>query len=160
MPPLPGSNGSSPVTTEQPGHDLLMRQGARAPRGDPFVVRREGGLDLGFFQGLGRCVPFERLEPSQLGERDDGGSLPAKMNYLIRPGGFRDASGLHAHTGTVPEIYRSRQAARPAAEAEKQADEPLSVRYQWRFRRGRNVGERHYSGCGDRNTPVATEGGQ
>jgi len=61
---------------------MLMRQRARAPRGDPFVMRRERRLDL----GLGRGVPLHRPQPPQLRERDDRGGLAAEVDYLIRHG--------------------------------------------------------------------------
>ena len=43
-------------------------------------------------------------------------------------------------------------------EARESPDEPPCVRYQWHFA-GRECRSSHYSGCGDRNASVATEGG-
>ena len=45
----PGTTGSSLLTAEQLSHDVFVRPRAGAPRSDPLVVCREGGLDLGLF---------------------------------------------------------------------------------------------------------------
>jgi hypothetical protein len=43
---------------------------------------------------------FDRLEPSQLGQRDDRGSFAAEVDHLI--GLVRDAGRLRGHGATVP----------------------------------------------------------
>jgi hypothetical protein len=49
-------------------------------------VGREGGLNLRFFSSLGRSMPFHRPKPPQLAQRNDGGRLPAEVDYLVRLG--------------------------------------------------------------------------
>src|ERR1035441_3692783 len=70
---------------------------AGTPRGDPFVMRRESGLDLRLLQGFPRSVPLHRPEPPQLRERDDGGGLPAEVDHLVRLGRIRVPGRLHTH---------------------------------------------------------------
>jgi hypothetical protein len=55
---------------------------------------REGGLDLGLFQGFGGGVPFDRPEPPQIRQRNDGSGLPAEVDHFVR---FGTASWLHGH---------------------------------------------------------------
>jgi hypothetical protein len=98
MRPRPGSTGFSLVTAEELGHDVFVRSRAGAPGGDPFVVGREGGLDLRFFQGFGRGVPFHCPEPPEFRKRDDRGGLPAEVDHLVRFGWFRAGSRLETHT--------------------------------------------------------------
>ena len=73
-----------------------MRSRSWTPRGHPFVVGGEGGLDFGLFQRFGGGVPFNRPEPSQIRQRNDGSSLPAEVDHLVRLGAV---SRLHSHTG-------------------------------------------------------------
>jgi hypothetical protein len=60
-------------------------------------MRRESGLDLRLFQGLSRSVPLHRPEPPQLGERNDGGGLPAEVDHLVRLGRIWVPRRLHTH---------------------------------------------------------------
>lgn len=78
-----------------------MRSRPRAPRSDPVVVGREGGLDLGLFQGFRGGVPFDRSEPPQIRQRDNGGCLSAEVDDFIRLG---TPSRLRSHTTTIPAI--------------------------------------------------------
>jgi riboflavin biosynthesis pyrimidine reductase len=45
-PRRPDSTRSSLLAAEQSGHDVFVRLRTGAPGGDPFIVCREGGLDL------------------------------------------------------------------------------------------------------------------
>ena len=72
----------------------------RACPADPLAVRCERGLDLGFFQKRSRGAALDRLEPSQLGQRDDRGCFAAEVDHLI--GLVRDAGRLRGHAATVP----------------------------------------------------------
>jgi hypothetical protein len=78
------TNGSSLVVAEQLGHCVLVGPCAGTPNGDPFVMRRQGGLDLRFLQRFRRGVPLYRPEPPQLGEWDNGGGLAAEVDHLER----------------------------------------------------------------------------
>ena len=50
-------------------------------------------------------MAFYRPEPSQLGERDDGGGLSAEVNHFERLDRIRAPGRLCGHTSTVPDIY-------------------------------------------------------
>jgi hypothetical protein len=58
--------------SEQLGHGLIMRRRAAPSRRHPFVVRAERGLDLGGFDDLGWGQPLDRLQPTQISQRNDG----------------------------------------------------------------------------------------
>ncbi len=46
-------------------------------------------------------MPFNRPEPSQIRQRNDGSGLPAEVDHLVRLG---TASRLHGHTTAIPAI--------------------------------------------------------
>jgi hypothetical protein len=90
----------SSLAAEQLGHRLVVGDSAGPAGRDPLAVRCERGLDLGFFQKRSRGAARDRLEPSQLGQRDDRGRLAAEVDHLI--GLVRDAGRLRDHAATVP----------------------------------------------------------
>jgi hypothetical protein len=94
-----GSIRSSLVAAEELSHDIFVRSRAGAPGGNPFVVGHEGGLNLRFFSSLGRSMPFNRPKPPQLAQRNDGGRLPAEVDYLVWLGWLWTAGRLHGHVG-------------------------------------------------------------
>lgn len=69
--------GSSLVSAQQLGRDLLMRQRTRTGVA-PLVMSTEDGLDLGFLEGLRGGMPLDSLEATQLCQRDDGGTSPPR----------------------------------------------------------------------------------
>ena len=87
---------------KQLGHRLFMRHCTRPPSGHPFQVGGKRCLDLSFFQDLSWSTAFHRPKPPQLGKRHDGGSLPAKVDHLIRLMRALIAGRLSGHGTTVP----------------------------------------------------------
>jgi hypothetical protein len=90
----------SSLAAEQLSHRLVVGDSARPAGSDPLAVRCERGLDLGFFEKRGRGAALDRLEPPQLGQRDDRGRFAAEVDHLI--GLVRDAGRLRGHAATVP----------------------------------------------------------
>jgi hypothetical protein len=72
-------------------------------------VRCERGLGLGSFEKRSRGAAFDRLEPSQPGQRDDRGRFAAEVDHLV--GLVRDAGRLRGHAATVPGPPAHRDAA-------------------------------------------------
>jgi hypothetical protein len=110
------TTGSSLVTAEQFGHDVIMRPCAGTTRSDPFVMRRESGLNLRFLQGFPRSVPLHRPEPPQLHERDDGGGLPAAIRQRALADGRATLPMLRpdAAAGCCGRMLRGGQPEQPA----------------------------------------------
>lgn len=90
------------LAAEQLSHRLVVGDSARPAGSDPLAVRCESGLNLGFFEERGRGAAFDRLEPSQLGQRDDRGRFAAEVDHLILLAWVRDAGRLRGHAATVP----------------------------------------------------------
>src|SRR5262249_32975055 len=82
---------------------------ARPASRHPLLVSGQRCLYLGFFQDLSRGAPFHRPEPSQVGERNDGGGLPAKVDHLIRLMRVLVAGRLRGHSTTVPVSVAARR---------------------------------------------------
>jgi hypothetical protein len=70
----------SSLAAEQLSHRVGVGDSAGPAGSGPLAVRRERGLDLGFFAEHSRGAAFDRLEPSQLGQRDDRGRFAAEVS--------------------------------------------------------------------------------
>jgi hypothetical protein len=92
----------SSLAAEQLSHRLVVGYSAGPAGRDPLAVRCERGLDLGFFEKRSRGAAFDRLEPSQLGQRDDRGRFAAEVDHLIGLAWVRVAGRLRGHAATVP----------------------------------------------------------
>jgi hypothetical protein len=73
----------SALAAEQLSHRLVVGDSARPAGSDPLAVRCERGIDLGFFEKRSRGAAGDRLEPSQLGQRDDRSRFAAEVDHLI-----------------------------------------------------------------------------
>jgi hypothetical protein len=58
-------------------------------------------LDLGSFEKLGRSAACDRLEPAQLGQREDRGRFPATVDHLIPLARVRITGRPPGHAATV-----------------------------------------------------------